>query len=84
MAEIVEDSGRRQANPADLRHLRTQLSSSFTPAGYAEFAGTYRGMPGTPLADERIGAGSAIEPEPSRIEKMEDWRLGYLTGWMWQ
>ena len=62
LAEIVADPGRRQAILADPRDLHRELFAGFTPASHPEYAGTYRGTPGTPLADVRRGAGSEIDP----------------------
>ena len=63
LAEIVADPGRRQAILVDPRDLHRELFAGFTPAGYPEYAGTYRGTPDTPLADVRMSAPSQIDPE---------------------
>lgn len=63
LAEIVADPGRRQAIKADPRELHRELFVGFTPAGYPEYAGTYRGTPDTPLADVRMSAPSQIDPD---------------------
>lgn len=63
LAEIVTDAARRQAILADPRDLHLELFASFTPTGYHEYAGTYRGTPDTPLADVRMSAPSQIDPE---------------------
>ena len=43
--------------------LHRELFADFTPVGYSEYAGTYRGTPDTPLADVRMSAPSQIDPE---------------------
>ena len=57
------ESDRRQAILADPRDLHRELFASFTPAGYPECAGTYRGTPDTSLADIRMSAPSQIDPD---------------------
>ena len=63
LAEIAADSGRRTAIMADLRELHRELFADFAPADYPEYAGTYRGMPDTALANVRMSAPSQIDPE---------------------
>ena len=63
LAEIVAESDRRQAILADPRDLHRELFASFTPAGFPECAGTYRGTPDTSLADIRMSAPSQIDPD---------------------
>ena len=54
---------RRQAILADPRDLHRELFAGFTPTGYPECAGTYRGTPDTALADIRMSAPSQIDPD---------------------
>ena len=63
LAEIVADSGRRKTVMADPRDLHRELFADFAPADYPKYAGTYRGMPDTPLADVRMSTPSRIDPE---------------------
>lgn len=62
LADIVADSGHRKAILADPRDLHRELFVDFTPAGYPEYAGTYRGTPNTVLADRTASAESQIDP----------------------
>lgn len=61
LAEIIADPARRQAILADPRDLHRTLFAPFTPPGYSEYAGTYRGTVGTTLADRRMTAESQLE-----------------------
>ena len=63
LGEIVADPARRKAILADPRDLHRELFAGFTPAGFPEYAGTYRGTPKTALADVRMSAGSQIDSE---------------------
>lgn len=63
LAEILSDPARRRAIIADPRDLHRELFASFTPPGHAEYAGSYRGTPGTTLANRRMSAASQIEPD---------------------
>lgn len=60
--EIVTNSVRRQGIIADPRALHAELFSQFTPSDHPEYAGTYRGTPGTALAERRMSADSQLEP----------------------
>jgi fido (protein-threonine AMPylation protein) len=60
--EIVANSARRQGIIADPRRLHAELFSQFTPSDHPEYAGTYRGTPGTALAERRMSAESQLEP----------------------
>ena len=62
LAEILVDRLRRQAILADPRDLHRELFAPFAPPDHPEYAGTYRGAPGTTLFDRRISAGSQFEP----------------------
>lgn len=61
--EIVADPTRRRGLLADPRILHQELFSSFVPHGHPEYAGTYRGTPGTTLADRRISSESQFETD---------------------
>src|SRR6266436_3131678 len=60
--EIVANSARRQGIIADPRELHAELFSQFTPPDHPEYAGTYRGTPGTALAERKMSAESQLEP----------------------
>ena len=62
LAEILADPARRQAILSDPRDLHRELFASFAPSGHGEYAGSYRGTPGTSLAGRRISADSQMEP----------------------
>ncbi|MDQ0420925.1 fido (protein-threonine AMPylation protein) [Peteryoungia aggregata LMG 23059] len=47
--EIMLSGTRRQSILADPRGVHRELFADFTPTGYEEYAGTYRGEPGTTL-----------------------------------
>jgi fido (protein-threonine AMPylation protein) len=61
LAEITDDPARRKAILADPRDLHRSLFAPFTPPGYSEYAGTYRGTPGTTLAGRRMSSESQLE-----------------------
>lgn len=62
LTEIVANPGRRQAIMVDPRDLHRELFAPFAPSDHAEYAGTYRGTPGTVLFGRRISAASQLEP----------------------
>jgi len=62
LAEIIAEPACRQAILSDPRDLHRELFASFTPSGYDEYAGNYRGTPGTSLTDRRISADGQMEP----------------------
>lgn len=60
LVEIIADPGRRKiilANPCDLHR---NLFTPFAPSTHPEYAGTYRGTPGTSLANRRMSAESQL------------------------
>lgn len=59
---IVADAMRRQGILHDPRNLHRELFGTFTPPGYDDYAGTYRGTPQTSLAGRRIAADSQMAP----------------------
>ena len=61
LGEIVSDPARRQTILADPRDLHRELFAPFTPPGHSEYAGTYRGAPGSTLADRRMSSESQLE-----------------------
>ncbi len=62
LTEIVAEPHRRQAILADPLDLHRELFAPFAPSDHPEYAGTYRGTPGTALFDRRISAESQLEP----------------------
>jgi fido (protein-threonine AMPylation protein) len=62
LTEIAADSGRRIAILNDPRTLHKELFAGFTPPGYPEYAGTYRGAPNTTLEGRAIYAPSQLKP----------------------
>lgn len=63
--EIVADASRRRAVLAKPRDLHRELFAAFTPLGYDEYAGTYRGTPGTALVSRELSSRSILNPEES-------------------
>lgn len=61
LAKIVADPASRQAILSDPRNLHRELFSPFAPPKHGEYAGSYRGTPGTSLADRRVSAASLME-----------------------
>lgn len=61
--EIVADASRRQAVLLDPRDLHRELFGTFTPPGFDDYAGTYRGTPKTSLTRRRIAADSQMQPD---------------------
>lgn len=62
LGEIVSNPVRRRDVLADPRNLHRELFAPFAPQGHSEYAGTYRGTPGTALADRRMSSESQLEP----------------------
>ncbi len=62
LTEIIADSDRRRAILTDPRDLHRELFVPFAPPAHADYAGTYRGTPGTTLADRRMSSESQLEP----------------------
>ncbi|MDH7794992.1 MULTISPECIES: Fic family protein [unclassified Beijerinckia] len=60
--EIKSDQSRRQSIIGDPRHLHAELLADFAPAGYSEYAGTYRGTPATTLAKRAASSPSQLAP----------------------
>ena len=61
LTKIVADADRRQAILADPRDLHRELFAPFAPSTHTDYASTYRGTPGTALADRRMYAASQID-----------------------
>ena len=61
LTEIVADAGRRQVILADPRDLHRELFAPFAPTAHADYAGTYRGTPGTAVAERRMSAPSQLD-----------------------
>ncbi|WP_246738521.1 tetratricopeptide repeat protein [Bradyrhizobium sp. CCBAU 051011] len=61
LTKIVADADRRQAILADPRDLHRKLFAPFAPSTHTDYAGTYRGTPGTALADRRMYAARQID-----------------------
>lgn len=62
LGQIISNPARRREIIADPQNLHRELFTSFAPPGHDEYAGTYRGTPGTSLANRRISSESLIEP----------------------
>lgn len=62
---VIADRHYRRAILADPRELHCTLFSRFTPLGYGEYAGTYRGTVGTSLERRRSGAPQLFSPSKS-------------------
>lgn len=72
-ARILVDTGFLWSILTDPRDLHRSLFVNFTPTGYQEYAGTYRGMVGTSLERRRMGAPQLLNPERSfPFEKPEE------------
>ncbi|KEQ53712.1 Fic family protein [Sphingobium chlorophenolicum] len=62
---IDTDSGYRLSILTDPRDLHRTLFTEFTPTGFPEYAGTYRGTAGTSLEGRRSGAPQVFTPKKS-------------------
>lgn len=62
LVQIRTDPALRQGILADPRGLHEDLFLRFAPPGHPEYAGTYRGTPGTTLESRRMLAPSELEP----------------------
>lgn len=62
LAEIVIDQARRKSILADPRDLHRELFADLTPQGCGEYAGNYRGTPGTALEARVSVAASTLNP----------------------
>jgi len=60
--EIISDPTRRLGILANPRDLHRELFAPFTPPGHSEYAGAYRGTPGTTLGDRRMTSESQLDP----------------------
>lgn len=69
---ILVDAAYRSSILTDSRELHRTLFAEFTPRGYPEYAGTYRGSAGTSLERCRMGAPQIFSPQKSfSFEKPE-------------
>jgi fido (protein-threonine AMPylation protein) len=89
-AEIIADPVRRQTILSDPRDLHRELFGSFAPVRHEEYAGCYRGTPGTSLSDRRIHSASQLEPSrryefclpgevPARMDQLLQQTLDLLS-----
>ena len=62
---ILADPAYRSEILTDPRDLHRALFAEFTPPGYPEYAGTYRGTAGTSLEGRRSGAPQIFSPQKS-------------------
>lgn len=70
---ILVDSAFRSSMFVDPRDLHRTLFENFTPAGFDEYAGTYRGAVGTSLERRRLGAPQVFSPKRNfSFEKPEE------------
>lgn len=65
LVDITSNRIRRQNILANPRSLHRELFADFTPSGYPEYAGTYRGTTSTSLEKRSIGSSSAFNPSKS-------------------
>lgn len=70
---ILVDAAFRSSMMVDPRDLHRTLFANFTPAGFDEYAGTYRGAVGTSLERRRMGAPQVFSPKRNfSFEKPEE------------
>lgn len=62
LTQIFSDAALRQRILADPRDLHNDLFLRFAPPTHPEYAGTYRGTPGTALESRRMSAASEVKP----------------------
>ncbi|WP_232455703.1 Fic family protein [Sphingomonas sp. KC8] len=62
---ILVDPAYRSSILTDPRDLHQALFAQFTPPGYPEYAGTYRGTAGTSLEGRRMGAPQILDLKKS-------------------
>jgi fido (protein-threonine AMPylation protein) len=62
---ILTDPAYRSSILTDPRDLHRSLFAGFTPSGYPEYAGTYRGAVGSSLEHRRSGAPQIFSPQKS-------------------
>jgi fido (protein-threonine AMPylation protein) len=62
LEEITSSAARRQSILADPRGVHRELFANFTPTGYDEYAGTYRGEPRTTLEGRIAISNSLLGP----------------------
>lgn len=62
LRELTEDPVLRAAILADPRVIHRRLYAPFAPASHPEYAGTYRGTPGTSLEHRVMGGPSVLKP----------------------
>ncbi len=60
--DILTDKQRRDLVLSDPRAVHGELFASLTPEGHPEYAGTYRGTPGTSLEGREAGGPSLLTP----------------------
>jgi hypothetical protein len=65
LEQLRTDAQYRADFLADTRAVHRRLYDALTPEGFPEYAGTFRGTPGTSLATRRAGAQSVTgQPAP--------------------
>lgn len=79
---ILADPTYRMSILTDPRDLHRALFAEFTPSGYPEYAGTYRGTVGTSLGGRRMGAPQIFDlkksfafEEPQKVTAALDFML---------
>lgn len=72
MADILASASQRNAILTDPAALHAELFADFTPEGYAEYAGTYRGTPGTSLTGRISGAPSVLTGDAYPLAHPDD------------
>lgn len=85
LEEIVADGVRRRVVLTDPRAIHAELFAGLTPDGFSDYAGTYRGTPGTSLADRRIFGPSLLTRgetfefvPPQHVERQMNDLMGFV------
>lgn len=63
--DIISSPARRRAVLDDPRVIHCELFASYVPAGFVEYAGTYRGSTGTTLVARVLESSSQLKPGTS-------------------
>lgn len=87
--EIVSDPVRRRNILADPRNLHRELFAPFAPPSHGDYAGAYRGTPGSALADRKMSSESQLNPSdeyefclPGEVSGRMDALLENTQSWL--